>query len=641
MTGQALHRLIAKQLTVATSAAGEVDVPVLAVLVGAAYGEAERDRVRTERAMTLMADEVERANAALERVVQDLRVQNLRFETALENMSLGVAMYDADERLVVCNARLNEVLSVPPGTIRVGMSFREVLSSCMGHGHFPGKSLDDAYAERRAILFGGAEPSIEEDRIQRKVHLTKQAMPHGGWLLLYEDMTLRRRAEERVVHMAWHDALTGLGNRVQFNERLQEALVRGGRGEPCAVLCIDLDRFKTVNDTLGHPVGDAVLRAVAKRLQGIVRETDAIARLGGDEFAIVQRTPNQPYDAIALAQRIVEEMAAVFEVEGHHINIGASIGIALAPADGLTAPQLLKSADLALYRVKADGRGGWRFFEAEMDLRMQARRALELDMRRALARHEFEVFYQPLIDVESRHVLGFEALVRWRHPERGMVSPGEFIPLAEETGLIVPLGAWVMRRACEDAASWPDGISVAVNVSAVQFRNPAIVDTVSEALDLSGLAPERLEIEVTESIMLQDNVATLALLHRLRRLGVSISMDDFGTGYSSLSYLRSFPFDKIKIDQSFVQDLNKTKGAGEIISAIIGLGASLGMRTIAEGVETHEQLARLRLGGCREAQGYLFGKPMPLEQAVALIAEYAKPLRPAEAQAVLLAPAPR
>ncbi|MES2713607.1 MAG: EAL domain-containing protein [Pseudomonadota bacterium] len=620
MNSPGWHRLFAKQLAAATSVAGTLDVPALAGLVGATYGEADRERRRTERAMDLMADEIERANAALERVVQDLRVQNLRFETAIENMSLGIAMYDADEILVVCNGRLNEVLSVPPGTIRAGMSFREVVAACMECGHFEGRTLDDAYAERRAILFGGDAPSIEESRIQRKVHVTTQPMPNGGWLFLFEDMTLRREAEERVAHMAWHDALTGLANRLKFDESLQEALVRGGRGEPCAVLCIDLDRFKIVNDTLGHPVGDALLRAAATRLRAMVRETDVVARLGGDEFAIVQRASNQPYDAIALAQRIVEDMSTVFDVEGHHINIGASVGIALAPNDGLTSALLLKSADLALYRAKSDGRGAWRFFEPEMDLRMQARRALELDMRRALVRQEFEVFYQPLIDVESRGVLGFEALVRWRHPERGMVSPGEFIPLAEETGLIVPLGAWVMRRACEDAAPWPDGITVAVNVSSVQFRNPAIVDTVSEALALSGLPAERLEIEVTESIMLHDNVATLAILHRLRRLGVSISMDDFGTGYSSLSYLRSFPFDKIKIDQSFVQDLNKTKGSGEIISAIIGLGASLGMRTIAEGVETHEQLAKLRSGGCREAQGYLFGQPMPIAQALALIA---------------------
>ncbi|MDO9713563.1 bifunctional diguanylate cyclase/phosphodiesterase [Paracraurococcus lichenis] len=425
------------------------------------------------------------------------------------------------------------------------------------------------------------------------------------------DVTERREAEVRIAHMAHYDALTGLPNRTLFRQRLDEALARTRRGANCALLCLDLDHFKEVNDTLGHPIGDALLKAVTARLLDSVRETDTVARLGGDEFAIVQIDAEQPTAATALAKRLVETLSTPFELDGHQVVVGTSIGIAMVPGDGEDADALLKNADLALYRAKAEGRGRWRFFEPEMDARMQLRRALEIDLRRALAMGEFELFYQPIVDVASRRVSGLEALIRWRHPERGLVPPDAFIPLAEEIGLIVPLGEWVLAEACRKAATWPGTPKVAVNLSPAQFASRGLVDAVTSALELSGLTPARLELEITETVMLQDTEATLATLHRLKALGVRVAMDDFGTGYSSLSYLQRFPFDKVKIDRSFIRGLEQSRQSDAIVGAVTDLCLGLDMTTTAEGVETEAQFEALHRKGCREAQGYLFSKPRP------------------------------
>jgi len=438
------------------------------------------------------------------------------------------------------------------------------------------------------------------------------------------DVTQRRRAEARVNHMARHDALTNLPNRVLFREKMEDALVRVSRGENLAVLCLDLDHFKSVNDTLGHSIGDALLRAVSGRLMQCLRDTDTVSRFGGDEFAIIQEPIEQPQDASALARRIIEAIAAPYDIDGHQMVIGTSIGIAIAPGDGIKSDELLKNADLALYRAKSDGRGTHRFFEPDMDARMQARRTLELDLRKALVAGEFELFYQPLVNLESGAITTCEALLRWHHPERGLVSPAEFIPLAEELGLIVPLGEWVVRQACEQATSWPVHIKVAVNLSPVQFRSRNLVQAITLALASSGLSPSRLELEITESVLLQDNEATLASLHQLKSLGIRISMDDFGTGYSSLSYLRSFPFDKIKIDQSFIRDLASREDCLAIVRAVTGLGANLGMTTTAEGVETGEQVAKLRAEGCTEVQGYLFSPPIPAREVDPLLRDLSR-----------------
>jgi diguanylate cyclase (GGDEF)-like protein len=386
---------------------------------------------------------------------------------------------------------------------------------------------------------------------------------------------------------------------------------------------LDLDHFKDINDTLGHSVGDALLRAVSQRLRDLVTEKDLVSRTGGDEFSIVQSATEQPVAAAAeLAARIVETLGVPFDLGNHHVIVGASVGIAIGPDDGKDADQLLKNADMALYRAKDDGRGGYHFFEPEMDAKAQARRTLELDLRKAVAAGEFELYYQPVVNLTENKVSGFEALLRWNSPTRGRVSPDKFIPLAEDTGLIVPIGEWVIRQACAEAMRWPDDLRVAVNVSPVQFRNRSLISAVISALAAAGLRSDRLELEITESTLMHNNDAILAMLHQLRGMGVRISMDDFGTGYSSLSYLRSFPFDKIKIDQSFVRDLIAKPDSIAIIRAVSGLGRSFGMTTTAEGVETDEQLQQMRAEGCTEVQGFLYGKPMPATEISQLLSGF-------------------
>jgi diguanylate cyclase (GGDEF)-like protein len=426
---------------------------------------------------------------------------------------------------------------------------------------------------------------------------------------------------ERMNFLAHHDALTALPNRVLLHDRMALALADCDRGRRCAIHCLDLDHFKAVNDTLGHPVGDGLLQAVAKRLTGCVRLGDTVARLGGDEFAIVQRDPASEQATVEMAQRIIDVISQPYEIGGHQIMVGASVGVAITPCDDQGVDTMLRNADMALYRAKSEGRSTWRFFEPDMDAAMQERRILELDMRAALTGQQFELYYQPLVNVRSHEVSGFEALIRWHHPTRGMISPAEFIPLAEETGLIVQIGAWVLRQACADAATWKANLKVAVNLSPLQFKDRNLVAVVQQALTSAGLPAWRLDLEITEGVLLQESENTLATLHKLRALGIRISMDDFGTGYSSLSYLRSFPFDKIKIDQSFIRDLASHSGSVAIVRAVTGLSSSLGIHTTAEGVETEEQLARLIAEGCTEVQGYLFSPARPAHEVSKLVEE--------------------
>jgi diguanylate cyclase (GGDEF)-like protein/PAS domain S-box-containing protein len=421
------------------------------------------------------------------------------------------------------------------------------------------------------------------------------------------DITERKRAEARVAFMAHHDALTLLPNRLMLRQRMEEMLSPARRNETCvATLCIDIDNFKSVNDTLGHPVGDLLLQAVARRLRLIMRAEDMIARLGGDEFAILQGEVTAPSEVSHLAERVLEAISAPYVLDGHQVTVGASIGIALAPGDGQDADQILRNADMALYRAKADGKATFRFFEAEMDARVQARRQLEVDLRAALQLGSLEVHYQPLVNLTTGEVTGYEALARWPHPTRGMVPPADFVPVAEETGMISQIGAFVLRRACADAASWPNPLKVAVNLSPLQFKTGNLLHIVKDALEQSGLSAKRLELEITETLLLDRSGLVLATLHALRALGVHISMDDFGTGYSSLSYLRSFPFDKIKIDRSFVHDMGSNADSRAIVRAIIGIGTSLGITITAEGVENESDLIRLKAEGCDEGQGFLF-----------------------------------
>ncbi|MDN4987266.1 EAL domain-containing protein [Bradyrhizobium arachidis] len=440
-------------------------------------------------------------------------------------------------------------------------------------------------------------------------------------LLALMDITERKRAEARLAFMAQHDALTGLPNRNLLRQTVDEMLLHSRRSpEKVAVLMLGLDNFKAVNDTLGHAVGDKLLRGVAKRLRSTLREEDALARLNSDEFVIAQSGLTRPEDAVGLAKRLLEAIADPYLLDGHSVVIAASIGIAMAPGDGDESEKLLKSADMALSRAKLDARGSFAFFEAALDAKAQSRRKIEVELRDAIQHDVLRPYYQPLIDLQSGRITGFEALVRWPHAERGMVSPAEFIPVAEETGLINPLGGLMLRRACLDAATWPDDVRVAVNLSPLQFRGGNLLSMVTDALKHSGLPPRRLELEITETLLLEKSAQVLATLHALRALGVRISMDDFGTGYSSLSYLRSFPFDKIKIDQSFVRDLGANREAQAIIRSIVSLGKGLGVIITAEGVETEAELSCLRAEGCDEGQGFLFSKARPNVEIISLLA---------------------
>ncbi len=433
------------------------------------------------------------------------------------------------------------------------------------------------------------------------------------------ELKAARSADVKIRHMAQYDALTDLPNRVLFHEKLEHALGYARRGTLLALHFIDLDQFKAVNDTLGHPIGDRLLQAVAGRLLGNLRDTDTVARLGGDEFAIVQTALESPLDATAFAERTIAMLREPFAVDEHQIVIGASVGIAFAPQDAIDADQLLKCADLALYRAKVDGRGVYRLFHAEMDARMQARRVMELDLHQALYAGQFELFYQPLIDLRIKRTVGFEALLRWRHPTKGIILPEQFIPLAEETGMIVPIGELVLRQACAAAAKWPDELKVAVNLSAAQFKSNNLVTATMSALHESGLDPHRLELEITETVMLQDTELTLTALHRFQDLGIQIAMDDFGTGYSSLNYLRRFPFNRIKIDQSFVRELGKKADCMAIVRAVAAIGNDLGMAITAEGVETRQQRDTLERAGCTEFQGFLFSRPVPGDRVIDLL----------------------
>ena len=444
-----------------------------------------------------------------------------------------------------------------------------------------------------------------------------------GYLVAVVDITERRKAEARIAYMAHHDGLTNLPNREFFQDRLGQALEGDQSGSNrVAVLCVDLDLFKNVNDSFGHPMGDRLLRLVADRLRSQVRGNNLVARLGGDEFAVILASEVSPNEVSDFSARLIKILSASYDIDGIEVVIGASIGVALSHGDGTTTEELMRNADMALYRAKSDGGGVHRFFEREMDRLAQKRRDMELDLRRAFANGEFELHYQPLVDIAADRISGFESLLRWRHPEKGMISPADFIPVAEDIGLIVSLGEWVLREACTEAANWPDDVKVAVNLSPVQFRSRNLVQTVISALAHSGLSPLRLELEITESLFLAETEANLAILHQLRALGISISMDDFGTGYSSLSYLRSFPFDKIKIDRSFVKDIAERSDCVAIVRAISGLGRSLNITTTAEGVETMDQLDWLRAEGCNEVQGFLFSAARPAAEVAALLSKF-------------------
>ena len=541
--------------------------------------------------------------------------------TVLDNMAQGVLMFDADARLVFCNRRYLAMYGLSKEVAKPGCALRDLLLHRIKAGNFS-DDLEEYLAKLMSCLAEGKTfCNVVTAGDGRIFSIVNTPVAGGGWLATHEDITDRQRAQEQIAHMARHDALTDLPNRVLLRERLDQELKRVKRGECLAMLCLDLDHFKSVNDTLGHPIGDTLLKLVADRLRGCTREPDTIARLGGDEFAIIMTQLQQPSDAAALARRIRDSIIKPYQIDGHQIVSDISIGISISPVDGAEPDRLMKNADLALYGAKAEGRGTYRFFEAEMDTRMKARRDLELDLRNALANQEFELYYQPLVNLQTNDISAFEALIRWNHPVRGMISPAEFIPIAEETGLIIPIGEWVLTTACMEAVNWPDHVKVAVNLSPAQLKSRNLVKVVVDAVTNSGMQANRLQLEITESLLMQNTFATLATLHELRKLGVQIAMDDFGTGYSSLSYLRSFPFDKIKIDRSFIQDISNGAEPLAIVHAVAGLAKCLNMISTAEGVETQQQFDALQAMGCTEMQGYLFSKARPAKEVGQFFAE--------------------
>lgn len=547
------------------------------------------------------------------RAEDELRRRNLHFDAAIANMSQGLCMFDANERMIVCNQTYLNMFAMSPEIVKPGISLFEILQHSVDIG-VASDTTDELYRIRREII-EACDPKTYCETLAdgRIIDIWHRPMADGGWVSTYDDVTERRQAESRIAFMATHDALTSLPNRALLRDRLSRLAPPNESHESLtALLLIDLDRFKEVNDTLGHAAGDKLLRLVARRLQALLGREDLAARLGGDEFAILHHTADVGQTA-ALAQRIIDALVAPYELDGNRVNVGASIGISLAPVDGSDPEVLLTSADLALYRAKSRGRGNFAFFESDMTASAHRRRVLELELRQALVLGQLEVHYQPQVNLKTEQVTGAEALIRWRHPVRGLVGPEEFISIAEEVGLIVPIGEWVMRQACHDAARWRDGMRVAVNLSAAQFRT-SLADMVMSALLAGGLPPTRLELEVTESVLLEETEATLRTLRQLRNLGVRISLDDFGTGYSSLSYLRSFPFDKIKIDRSFVGEITADANGAAIVQAIANLAASIGMETTAEGVETKEQLDLIRSKGCTEVQGFYFSPPRPVSE---------------------------
>lgn len=589
----AMNDIVANWLHQAEALAFGAAVIVLAIAFGA---------IRLAVHIEQLADARER-----EAVQAQVAIQYKQFNNAMDNIMQGLAMYDRNNALIACNRRYAEIYGLPAELTGPGITRAQILAYRGDHGF--GRVSGEARKEPDGSIL-----TINEMSDGRIIAQRKKKLADGGWVSTHEDITVRRRAEEKVKEMASSDALTGLANRFAFKQRLEQCLAEARRrAGKFAVLYLDLDQFKAVNDTLGHPVGDKLLQKVTARIKAAARESDTVARLGGDEFAIIQRVSLVPRDAMRLAERLIASVSESYAIDGNRIEIGASIGISLAPDDSVDSDELIRNADMALYHSKVN-RGSYSFFKPAMDEQVRSRRKMESDLRTALAEEQFELHFQPVVSVADRQVKSFEALLRWKHPERGDVPPSEFVPMAEENGLIVPIGEWVLRRACREAAKWPEHIKVAVNVSVVQFKSPGILQSISEAITDAGIEGSRLIVEVTESVMIKDAEQAISTLHSIRDMGSAIAMDDFGTGYSSLSYLRRFPFDKIKIDKSFISELGQREDSAAIVRAAIGLAKALGMEAVAEGIETEDQLVRVAVEGCSEAQGYLISRPMPASE---------------------------
>jgi|UPI000685E020 diguanylate cyclase (GGDEF)-like protein len=551
-----------------------------------------------------------------------LATERRNLMTAVNNIPQGLVLYDASARIIICNRPYIEMFGLSPDVAKPGCTMHRLIAHRQETGSFDGDVDDFCDAIMGNVKLGRATRQLTQAPGGRAIEIVNKPLPEGGWVATIQDITERTRTENKIAHMAHYDALTDLPNRVLFRERLERALRAIRPDQQLAVMYIDIDEFKAVNDALGHQIGDELLRAIADRLRTCVGDTDVAARLGGDEFAVIQTVVRDQTETMQLLAAIYQAIRRPIDCSGHLITTDASIGIAVAPADGLDIDQLLRNADLALYGAKSDGRRTYRFFETGMDARAKARRSLELELRQAIADGSFELHYQPLLHLEEGQVSCCEALVRWRHPERGTISPADFIPIAEDTGLINDLGHWVLNTACREAMNWPEHVHVAVNVSPIQFKSQTLALNVAAALSATGLAPSRLELEITEAVLIRDDEAALDILHQLRELGVRIALDDFGTGYSSLSYLQRFPFDKIKIDRAFIKDLAGTGASSTIVQAVVNIAAASDMTTTAEGVETEQQRNLLRILGCTEMQGYLFSRPVSSAEIRKLLSSY-------------------
>ncbi len=623
ITTQIVRRLKRMTATMDRLAANDTSVHVS----GAGY--------RDELGEMARALGVFKSNAiALQAYQGDIEALNLRFEFALENMSRGLSMFDANERLIVCNHHYRDMYRLSDQTVQPGTSFDAILDERFAVG--TARVGEERGGVRLPWPMDEPTPMgrdfatlVHTLTDGRTIQVAFQPLKEGGWIALHEDVTEERRQDARIERLAHVDAVTGIANRYMFHRSLEAALRDETTQTSVAIHLIDLDRFKAVNDTFGHPVGDQLLQEVAIRLSQTVRSDDCVARLGGDEFAVIQHQLRYPADADALAERLIEVISTPYDLGNGHVEIGASIGVVIAGTHGTTVDDLLRHADIALYRSKSEGRGCHVMYHAAIEQELKARRKLEADLLLAIGTDAFELHYQPIIDLKSGKVVVCEALLRWHHSELGPISPAVFIPLAESMGAIAPLGAWVLERACQDAAQWSPDIKVAVNLSALQFQSGQLYQTIGAILAHTGLPARRLELEITESVLLREDATNLDLLHRLRALGISIALDDFGTGYASLSYLRSFPFDKIKIDQSFIRDLASQSECVAIVRAVTDLAKTLGMQTVAEGVETHDHLARVQAAGCDQAQGYLLSRPVAMAQLSIAIAAAGKPVQPA------------
>jgi diguanylate cyclase (GGDEF)-like protein len=534
-----------------------------------------------------------------------------QFDTALNNMPHGLCMFTADGLLAVMNHRFSEIMNLSDDVVHRGADASDIVAACISAGSISAPSGKMILSEIENTQARDIITTDPDARRGRSLSWTFQPMTGGGAVVLLEDITERRNAEARITHLARYDELTALPNRVNFRDEIERLLAVPHDAEQLsALLFIDLDQFKQVNDTLGHPCGDQLLCAVADRLRNMLRPEDFVARFGGDEFVVFQQNIRSNEDAAHLARRIVDHLSERYKIDNHLVEIGASVGIAMT-SPHVSADTLLKNADMALYRAKADGRGTYCFFRDEMAQTVEARRILELDLRKALANEEFELFYQPLVNLKSGRITTCEALLRWNHPVRGTVSPVDIIPVAEDMGLIVDLGRWILRKACMECMKWPEGVSVAVNFSPQQFHQRDVLSEVRYALEVSGLSANRLEIEITESSLLRNTQLTHDVLSQLRSLGVRISLDDFGTGYSSLSYLHNFPLQKVKIDRSFLEGIDTDRPL-TLLRGVARLSADLGMSVVVEGIETNEQLELISADGTvTEAQGYLFSRPVP------------------------------